>query len=94
MLSATRKERRMAARAEDIAYWVEIRRQQIAAGQTGDYSRDTIHPGDQVHYRGQWFTVRRANPKTVSIPSIVGGSWTDTIGYHKLTGHRPASTSR
>ena len=85
---------RMAARAEDIAYWVEIRRQQIAAGQTGDYSRDTICPGDQVLYRGQWFTVRRANPKTVSIPSIVGGSWTDTIGYHKLGGHRPASTSR
>lgn len=85
---------RMTARADDIAYWVEIREQQIAAGQATDYSRDTIAAGDQVCYRGQWYSVRRANAKTVSIPSIVGGSWTDTIGYHKLSGHRPASTSR
>lgn len=85
---------RMAARADDIAYWTEIREQQIAAGEATNYSRDTITPGDQVCYRGQWYPVRRANAKTVSIPSIVGGSWTDTIGYHKLSGHRPASTSR
>ena len=56
--------------------------------------RETIAAGDQVCYRRQWYPVRRANAKTVSIPSIVGGSWTDTIGYHKLSGHRPASTSR
>lgn len=85
---------RMADRAADIAYWTEIRAEQIAAGQATDYSRDTIAPGDQVCYRRQWYPVRRANAKTVSIPSIVGGSWTDTIGYHKLSGHRPASTSR
>ncbi|WP_238981431.1 DUF3560 domain-containing protein [Williamsia herbipolensis] len=85
---------RMTARADDIAYWSEIRAEQIAAGQATDYSRETIAPGDQVCYRRQWYPVRRANAKTVSIPSIVGGSWTDTIGYHKLSGHRPASTSR
>ena len=85
---------RIAARADDIAYWAEIREQQIAAGQATDYSRETIAPGDLVCYRRQWYPVRRANAKTVSIPSIVGGSWTDTIGYHKLSGHRPASTSR
>ena len=85
---------RMAARAADIAYWTEIREQQIAAGQATNYSRNTIAPGDQVLYRRQWYPVRRANAKTVTIPSIVGGSWTDTIGYHKLSGHRPVSTSR
>ena len=85
---------RMAARADDIAYWTEIREQQIAAGEAANYSRDTVAAGDQVLYRRQWYPVRRANAKTVTIPSIVGGSWTDTIGYHKLSGHRPASTSR
>ncbi|MGJ0121725.1 DUF3560 domain-containing protein [Williamsia sp. MIQD14] len=85
---------RMTARADDIAYWARIRAEQIAAGEATNYSRDTIAVGDQVCYRRQWYTVRRVNAKTVTIPSIVGGSWTDTIGYHKLTGHRPATTSR
>lgn len=57
-----------------------------AAGTFGQYSRDNVRKGDQVKIRGQWRTVARANPKTVSVET--GYSWTDKYGYEEIRGHR------
>lgn len=73
---------------DQIAYWSGIREEQIALGLVTDYGPKSVSVGDQVLFRGKWFEVRRVNPKSVSIPSMVGGSWTDTIPYREISGHR------
>lgn len=78
---------RMAERADQITYWQQIRAEQIADGTTTDYGPDTIAVGDRIAWRGTWYPVKRVHKKTVTIPSIVGGSWTDTMPYTKITGH-------
>lgn len=79
---------RMAERAEKIAMWQEVRAEQLDSGTASNHGPDTIAKGDLVQWRGTWYPVKRVNKKTVTIPSIVGGSWTDTLGYHLITGHR------
>lgn len=81
---------RMADRADQITYWKGIRDEQISTGEATNYGPATITKGDQVCWRGTWYLVRRVNKKTVTIPSIVGGSWTDTMPYHEIQGHRSA----
>jgi hypothetical protein len=49
--------------------------------------------GDLVEHRGHWYAVVRVNPKTVSVHMHPGASWTNTIGYHEISGHRPASAA-
>jgi hypothetical protein len=56
------------------------------AGTFGRYSKDNVHKDDQIQVRGQWRTVVRANPKTVSVTT--GYSWTDKYGYEEITGLR------
>lgn len=91
---------RMEERADQISYWEGVRAEQIASGQATNYGPEDIAKGDQVQRRGQWYRVIRVNRKTVSIPSIVGGGWTDKVAYHELSGHiraedqkEPAETS-
>jgi hypothetical protein len=85
-----RLERELQTATEQLAYWQRVRQAQVDAGQVTNYSRETIAKGDSVQYRGRWYEVVRANPKSVSVRSQVGGSWTDTLPYAELTGHRPA----
>lgn len=66
-------------------YWAEV-----LAGMPG-VDPGKVSKGDAVQWRGQWYPVVRKNAKSVSVPSIVGGSWTDTLKYDELTGHRPAA---
>lgn len=40
---------------------------------------------------GNWYRVVRANAKTVSVPSHMGGNWTDTSPYRNIQDHRPKS---
>ncbi|WP_254900757.1 DUF3560 domain-containing protein [Rhodococcus sp. 1168] len=82
---------RMAERADQIAYWEKTRAEQIADGSATNYGPDTITKGDAVAWRGTWYPVKRVNKKTVTIPSIVGGSWTDTMPYTEITGHKKAA---
>lgn len=77
--------------AGQISHWESVRADQIATGQIENYSPESITKGDQVKFRGTWYEVRRVNRKSVTIPSMVGGSWTDTVAYHELSGHRPAT---
>lgn len=76
---------------EQLEYWQGIRDEQIRDGKATNYSRGDIVRGDQVQYRGRWLTVIRVNPKSVSVRSQVGGSWTDTIAYAEITNHRAAA---
>ncbi|QYN17519.1 DUF3560 domain-containing protein [Amycolatopsis sp. DSM 110486] len=78
----------------DLTYWRGVREQQIADGVATNYSRDTIGKGDFVRYGGTWYPVMRVNDKSVSIPSIVGGTWSDTAKYHELRDHAPRDTER
>ena len=82
---------RMSERADQITYWENIRTGQIVDGTATNYGPDTIAKGDAIAWRGEWFEVKRVNKKTVTIPSIVGGSWTDTMPYAQITGHRTAA---
>ncbi|MFE4329654.1 DUF3560 domain-containing protein [Streptomyces sp. NPDC056831] len=51
-------------------------------GRFGRYSKANVHAGDLVKVRGQWRTVTRANPKTVSVTT--GYSWTDKYGWEEV----------
>jgi uncharacterized protein DUF3560 len=90
-------------RSNDRAAWEAdqeareaARRAELAAGVVADYGRHSIRVGDMIQYGDDWYPVERANAKTVSIRSRVGGSWTERIPYHQICGHQPASaeTSR
>ncbi|MFV8169669.1 DUF3560 domain-containing protein [Mycobacterium sp. DBP42] len=81
---------RMAQRGAEIDYWKGVYAEQQAAGVALSFSRETIAKGDQVKYCGGWWPVVRVNAKSVSIRMHEGASWTDTVAYHKLKGHRPA----
>ena len=81
-------ENRIADREDQISYWEAVRAQQIESGKATNYGPDTISKGDLVQWSGGWYSVVRVNKKSVTIPSIVGGSWTDTMPYHKLSGHK------
>ncbi|MDH6284503.1 DUF3560 domain-containing protein [Prescottella agglutinans] len=82
--------REIAHTADELAYWQGVREQQIAEGKVTPYSRDVLAKGDHVLYVGQWNEVVKVNAKSVTIRSIIGGSWTDRIAYAEIRGLRDA----
>ncbi|WP_308116676.1 DUF3560 domain-containing protein [Rhodococcus zopfii] len=76
--------------ADEIAYWQGVRAAQIAAGTATAYSREVITKGDLVRYVGHFHQVLKVNAKSVTIGSIVGGSWTDRVPYSEIRGLRDA----
>lgn len=78
---------------DQLAYWVGIRDQQVTDGTATGYGPASIHKGDAVKIRGQWYEVVRVNKKTVTVPSSVG-AWTDTAPYHEIQDHRAATNHR
>ncbi|MYR08970.1 DUF3560 domain-containing protein [Gordonia sp. SID5947] len=87
---------RIAQRADQIAHWKQVRADQIASGEAGNYSPATIAKGDQVRSRfDDWCTVLRVNKKSVSVetPAPFGGRMIrGTLPYQSITGHRPTTT--
>ncbi|AGZ54678.1 MULTISPECIES: DUF3560 domain-containing protein [Mycobacterium] len=81
---------RMAQRGDQIAYWKAVYADLQASGAANPHSRDSITKGDLIKYRGHWYPVVRVNSKTVSVRRHELASWTDRIGYHEISGHRPA----
>lgn len=79
-------EDRLAIARADLAYWTQVRAEQIAAGEATDYSRDTVAVGDLVKIRGQWRIVARCNVKTVAVQT--GYSWTDKAPWYEVQAHR------
>jgi len=81
---------KLAQMRDQLAYWEQVRADQIATGKATGYGPDQISKGDQVKIRGHWYPVVRANPKTVSVQSVHG--WTDRAPYAEVQDHRPAKT--
>lgn len=80
--------------AGQIAYWTEVRAEQIRDGVTPGHSRDTVDPGDFARVRGRWCYVVRANVKTIAVPNGVGGDWTDTTPYAEVRELAKAGTEK
>ncbi|MBT2519079.1 DUF3560 domain-containing protein [Streptomyces sp. ISL-90] len=70
---------------DQLAYWEDVRAQQVADGTATGYTREDIRKGDRVKIRGHWREVVRANLKTVSVTT--GYSWTDTAPYAEIQAH-------
>lgn len=81
--------------ADTLAYWQGVAATQIATGEAPVYTPDVMVSGDQVRYAEHWHSVVRVNGKSVTITSIVGGSWTDRVAYGEIRGLRDiAGTAR
>ena len=78
----------LATGEEDLAHWTAVRAQQVADGTVLALTREDVAAGDLIAYRGEWYPVLRVNAKSVSVQSSAGGSWTDTIPYQQISGHR------
>lgn len=76
--------------ADEIAYWDGVRAAQLADAAATAYSRELIATGDLIRYAGHHHRVLRVNAKSVTIGSIVGGSWTDRVPYSEIRGLRDA----
>ncbi|MBS9375891.1 DUF3560 domain-containing protein [Rhodococcus sp. B50] len=76
--------------ADELAYWEGVRAHQITAGTAAAYSRDVVAVGDLVRYAGHFHRVLKVNAKSVTVGSIVGGSWTDRVPYTEIRGLRDA----
>lgn len=72
---------------DQITYWQGIRTEQITSGQVVEHSRDTIAKGDFVKYMREWHPVKRVNQKSVTVD---WGTWSPTVPYADLEGHKPA----
>lgn len=68
---------------DQIAYWSQVRADQIASGKAPGFGPDTIAKGDQVKISGSWWEVVRANPKTVSV--IAPGGYSHRADYSAIT---------
>lgn len=51
----------------EIAYWQGLRDAQVASGEATNLTRESIHRGDRILYRREWYEVIRTNPKSVSV---------------------------
>ena len=71
---------------DQLAYWEQVRADQIATGRATGYNRDNIAKGDAVKVRGYWHKVARVNAKTVSVETAY--SWTDRVTYAEIQDHR------
>ena len=89
---AARLAPQLAELRDQLAYWEEVRAEQIANGTASNHSQATIHKGDRVRIRGHWYEVARANPKTVSIITLEreGRSFTMTTPYAEIQDKQPA----
>lgn len=76
---------------DQLAYWEQVRADQIATGTATGYSPATVHKGDAVKIRGHWRRVARVNSKTVSVET--GYSWTDRVAYAEIQDHRTADAT-
>lgn len=76
-----------------LDYWTTLREKQIRAGAATNYGPDDVSVGDLVLHRHRWYPVVRVNPKSVTLPSLLG-SWTDTARYEHLSDVATADDSR
>lgn len=85
---AERRAPRLEELRDQLAYWEQVRAEQIATGTATNYSPATVKKGDAVKIRGHWRKVARANAKTVSVET--GYSWTDRAPWAEVQDHQAA----
>jgi hypothetical protein len=80
---------------EQIDYWKGVYAQLQNEGKTSTLGPDQVSKGDSVSYNGMWMRVVRVNKKSVSVPNPLyppplpgEKEFTQTITWHKLSGHR------
>ncbi|PPG43750.1 DUF3560 domain-containing protein [Pseudoclavibacter sp. RFBA6] len=71
--------------ADQLAFWEGVRAQQIADGTATNYSQANVKKGDRVKIRGTWYTVARANAKTVAVETQY--TWTGKSPWHEVQRH-------
>lgn len=72
---------------EGLTYWRGVREKQLADGVAPGYSAENVAEGDRVQIGGTWYTVARANTKSVAV-HLVHPGWTNRVPWHKVTGHQ------
>lgn len=73
--------------SDQLAYWEQVRAQQIADGTAGDFSPATVAKGDHVRTRFGWHLVMRANAKSVTLAGEFGPG---RVPWHEVKAHRAA----
>lgn len=66
----------------DLAYWQDVRKKQIAAGEATDFGPKSVDRGASVVVSGQVRRVLRVNKKTVTVEGAFGG--THRLPYHSI----------
>ena len=75
---------------EHLAYWQDVRAQQIATGAATNYGPDAIATGDQVQIDKRWWaTVEKVNTKTVRVKGH-NGLYGGLVPFHQITDHQAA----
>jgi len=72
---------------DELTYWRAIL-SQAEAGGAKVWGPDDFEVGDFAACSGSWHKVVKVNKKSLTVPSIVGGSWTDLLPYTKVSGRR------
>ena len=81
------------SRAQDIDLDRAALEELAARGVTRDWGPDDFQPGDLVEFHCLgWYEVRKVNRTTLTVPSHVGGSWTDTVTYAKVVARSRSGT--
>lgn len=84
---------RRAEVVDQLAYWQQVRADQIEAGSVVDYGPENVQAGDLVLTEsGGWRRVVRASAKSVTVETDY--SWTDRVPWHKVRGHSAADHLR
>jgi len=73
--------------SDELAHWEQHVAERKAAGEHV-WGPDDFQKGDFVRHGSRWSEVKRVNRKSLTVPSIVGGDWTDTLPYDKVNGRR------
>lgn len=82
-------EARAAQVADELAHWRGVRAAQVQAGEATSYSREDLAVGDMVKVaRSAWWTVKRVNPKTVT---VTAGHCEIKAPYTDILDHRTAA---
>lgn len=66
----------------DLAYWQDFRKRQIAAGEATDFGPGSVERGASVVVDGSAHRVLRVNKKTVTIEGPFGGNF--RLPYHRV----------
>lgn len=79
------------ATEDQLRYWREHLAHLQAEGHHRRWSREDFTRGDYVASHLGWHEVVRVNSKSLTIPSVAGGDWTDRLSFDKVRGWMTAA---